>query len=334
MLSIVLVIVAFVIILIGAELFTNAIEWLGAHLHLGTGAVGSVLAAVGTALPESVIPIIAFISGGTASHEIGTGAVLGAPFMLSTLTMVVTGVAALAYLHRRETPWIHIQYEIVSRDLLFFFMVYIGAIASSFLNVPALRYTVAGALILLYGVYVWLTVKRSSASAENEDLAALRFAPKQQKPDPLRIIAQLVIALAAIVGGSNLLVNEIENVAAAIGISAFVISVIIIPIATELPEKFNSVLWIGQKKDTLAIGNITGAMVYQSSLLPAIGIFLSPWRLDASALASAVCALASSAFIAIMLILTKRMHAAALAGIGAIFYAGYLIYLFGFSLAG
>jgi cation:H+ antiporter len=64
----------------------------------------------------------------------------------------------------------------------------------------------------------------------------------------------------------------------AFGISALLLSLIIIPIATELPEKVNSILWIRRKKDTLAFGNITGAMVFQGTLLPAIGIMLTPWE--------------------------------------------------------
>ena len=76
--------VAFVVILLGAELFTNGIEWFGRKLELAEGAVGSVLAAVGTALPETMIPIIAILfgGGGEATDEVGVGAILGAPFML------------------------------------------------------------------------------------------------------------------------------------------------------------------------------------------------------------------------------------------------------------
>jgi cation:H+ antiporter len=55
------------------------------------------------------------------------------------------------------------------------------------------------------------------------------------------------------------------------------LSLLIIPIATELPEKVNSILWIRKGKDTLAFSNITGAMVFQGTLLPAIGIMLTPW---------------------------------------------------------
>ena len=73
------------LILLAAEFFTNGVEWLGKKLNLSEGAVGSVLAAVGTALPESIIPIIAILfSPDASSHEIGIGAILGAPFMLAT----------------------------------------------------------------------------------------------------------------------------------------------------------------------------------------------------------------------------------------------------------
>ena len=97
--------VAFVVILLGAELFTNGIEWFGRKLSLAQGAVGSVLAAVGTALPETMIPIIAigFGGGGESTDAVGVGAILGAPFMLSTLAMFVTGVGVIAWRRRRPS---------------------------------------------------------------------------------------------------------------------------------------------------------------------------------------------------------------------------------------
>ena len=79
----------------GAELFTNGVEWIGEGFGLSEGAVGSVLAAVGTALPETLLPLVAILSGHGRGEEIGTGAILGAPFMLTTLAMVVVAVAVL-----------------------------------------------------------------------------------------------------------------------------------------------------------------------------------------------------------------------------------------------
>src|SRR5436190_8826549 len=89
--------VSLIVILYGAELFTNGVEWIGEGFGLSEGAVGSVLAAVGTALPETLLPLIAIVSGHAAGDEIGTGAIIGAPFMLTTLAMVVIAVAVLVY---------------------------------------------------------------------------------------------------------------------------------------------------------------------------------------------------------------------------------------------
>ena len=101
--DILILIIAFVVILLGAELFTNGIEWFGRKLELAEGAVGSVLAAVGTALPETMIPIIAILfATGESSNEVGVGAILGAPFMLATLAMFVTGIAVLQVARRRS----------------------------------------------------------------------------------------------------------------------------------------------------------------------------------------------------------------------------------------
>ncbi len=105
--DIVLLIGSLAIILVAAELFTNGIEWLGHKLKLAEGAVGSVLAAVATAMPETLIPVIAILGpvivGGTASESaqaVGVGAILGAPFMLSTLAMFVTGIAIVIFARR------------------------------------------------------------------------------------------------------------------------------------------------------------------------------------------------------------------------------------------
>jgi cation:H+ antiporter len=75
-------------------------------------------------------------------------------------------------------------------------------------------------------------------------------------------------------------VEQIEMLATDLGISALVLSIIIVPIATELPEKFNSILWIREGKDTFAIGNITGAMVFQSCIPVALGVLLTDWYID------------------------------------------------------
>jgi cation:H+ antiporter len=91
--------------------FTNGIEWLGLRLGLAETATGSVLAAVGTAMPETVVPLIAiFLGTKEQGEEIGEGAILGAPFMLGTLAMFVGGVAVLyGYKKGRRGPHLKLR---------------------------------------------------------------------------------------------------------------------------------------------------------------------------------------------------------------------------------
>src|SRR2546430_9116020 len=96
-LDLVLIVGAFVLILVGAEVFTNGVEWLGLKLRISEGATGSILAALGTATPETFIPIVAILFTNTAdSDDIGLRAILGAPVMLGTLLLLLIGVTAFA----------------------------------------------------------------------------------------------------------------------------------------------------------------------------------------------------------------------------------------------
>src|SRR3954465_90454 len=175
--DIVLLVIAFVVILIGAELFTNGIEWFGKKLELAEGAVGSVLAAVGTALPETLIPIIAILFGGGTSHEVGIGAILGAPFMLSTLAMFVTGLGVIGFRARRATGTrMVVDTTVLVHDIRYFVIAYALAIGSAFLpeNLAMLKYAVAVVLIGIYAYYVKGHLD-AEAGDEQGELAPLRF---------------------------------------------------------------------------------------------------------------------------------------------------------------
>ena len=69
-------------------------EWAGHKLELGEGAVGSLLAAVGTAMPETLIPIVAIIGGAEGAEDVAVGAIIGAPFLLATIAMALVGTSA------------------------------------------------------------------------------------------------------------------------------------------------------------------------------------------------------------------------------------------------
>ena len=331
-----LLLVSFLVILAGAELFTNAIEWFGHKLSLSEGMVGSVLAAVGTALPETMIPLIAIIFVGTTeSEEIGIGAILGAPFMLSTAAMFVTGLAVLIFARQgRRTGDLDINQRIVSRDLRFFLGMYIVAVGLGlpFFEKPQWLRVAAGiALVLAYALYIRQTASepRDAAAGSDDDLNPLRIQPNLEIPNMRAVVLQLIVSLAAIVGGAQLFVREVTIFSFAFGLSPLILSLVIAPLATELPEKFNSVLWVRQRKDTLALGNISGAMVFQSCIPVAIGLWFTPWVLTSAAIASAVIAIGAGVLMQVYLRTGSTLSGRELSTLG-IFYAAFIIYIVGF----
>jgi cation:H+ antiporter len=332
--------IAFVVILIGAELFTNGIEWFGRKLELAEGAVGSVLAAVGTALPETMIPIIAILTGGGSeeSHGVGVGAILGAPFMLSTLAMFVTGVAVIIVARRRPARDVMpVDTGILAHDMRYFGIAYALAIGAAFLPVEPgwLKWIVA---LVLIGIYVWYVKGHFEADpdVDVEDLAPLLFrrldhrAPVADPGVPrLRTVnIQVLAALGLIVVGAYFFVGAVEHLATSFGLDEALLALVIAPIATELPEKFNSVIWVRQGKDTLAMGNITGAMVFQSTIPTVVALLFAAdaWSFTEGsrlAFASAGIAFLSSALIFIPMARAGRLTGRRLL-IGGVFYLVYL----------
>ena len=334
-------VVAFVVILLGAELFTNGIEWFGRKLDLAQGAVGSVLAAVGTALPETMIPIIAiaFGGGGAETDAIGVGAILGAPFMLSTLAMFVTGVGVIYWRRRRPSGTeMAVDTGVLVHDIRYFVIAYGIAIATAFLP-PELGWVRIAVAVLLLGIYAWYVKRHFDADAGDEsaeELAPLRFHGldrRGRRREPavprLRIVnVQVIVALACIVGGAYLFVGAVEHLAKTLGVSQLLLALVIAPIATELPEKFNSLIWVRQNKDTLAMGNITGAMVFQSAIPTVIALIFAgeSWHVTGDSLIAFLSA--GMAFVAVAAIFGPMWRRHTLDGrsllVGGALYLAYL----------
>lgn len=339
--QVLILLVSFLIILLGAELFTNGIEWFGRKLELAEGAVGSVLAAVGTALPETMIPIIAIGFGsGESSDEIGVGAILGAPFMLATLAMFVTGLAVLIQARRRPAGDVMpVDPRVLRQDMGTFAVAYSVAIGAAFLPAEPTwpKLAAAALLILIYARYVKRHFE-ADPDVDAEDLAPLRFRRldpahrHQPEVTRLRVVnLQVLAALGLIVVGAVAFVGSVEHIAQAIGVDGVLLALVIAPIATELPEKFNSIIWVRQGKDTLAMGNITGAMVFQASIPTVVALVLAPASWVAgpgtyAAFASAGIAFLSSGFIFIPMARTGRLRGRGLL-VGGAFYVAYLAFV-------
>jgi len=304
-----LLIASFLLLLLGAEVFTNGVEWLGHRLGVSESATGSILAAVGTALPETMIPVIAIVEGlltgsRAAANHVGVGAILGAPFMLATIALFLVGGSVLYFsdrrLHGRQFSF---DAAATRRDLGFFLVGYSLALGAALLP-PHLSigplpvdYVIGAALIGLYLLYVYRSLQTGQL-IEDEGLESLYIGLILERVeavllsgtpnsnhggDPHRglVFLQTVVALVFIVGGAQLFVTEVRYFSVEVlHFPTAVLALLIAPLATELPEKFNSIIWISRDKDTLAIGNITGAMAFQSTVPVTLGILFTSWNLS------------------------------------------------------
>jgi len=337
-------------ILLSCVVFTNGIEWTGKRLGLHEGATGSILAAIGTALPETVIPVIAFfvpVGDSVIRAErqgVGLGAVFGSPFMLATLAMLVVGVTSIIGARRgRRAREVRPDVGVTCRDMRCFLIVYglataIGVVHFFFDRIESLhdfyraydvmKVLVATGLILAYGFYLRAGIragrKKASDAGGSEGgseggsdggseggsecgrdvgrgpgaLYASRIlgASAGDSPPPRWLcILQSLVGLGGIIVAAHFFVEEIRIVSAEMGVPPVILALIIAPFATELPEMANSLIWTWRGRDALAVGNITGAMVFQTSIPVAIGMLATDWKLDRAAIVSALIALASVA---------------------------------------
>lgn len=301
------------VILVASELFTNALEHLGARLKISEGVTGSLFAAVATAMPETMVPLLALFAGTSntiVNEEIGVGAILGAPLMLSTLSTCLMGLSVLR--HRGLRGHLRPEHTGLTRDLDFFLAAFTLAAIAMFVPLDAAyaRGALAAGLVLIYFIYTLLTIRASAqlvAGGHGTAAEERMFLARLGLPTTLAtILLQLLVGVGLLIFGAKGFIDGVESASRLLGISAMLLSLLIIPIATELPEKVNSILWIRRGKDTLAFGNITGAMVFQGTLLPAIGIMLTPWQPRVEVLAGVSCTLAAAAWLRI------RMRAAGL----------------------
>ncbi|TAL89709.1 MAG: sodium:calcium antiporter [Candidimonas sp.] len=302
------------------EFFVNGVEWVGYRLNLGATSVGTLLAAFGTALPESAVTFVAVVFGSTPEQkDIGVGAALGGPLVLATLAYAVVGLAMRRRARRREDTQrvVEVDQRRLARDQAWFMAIFVVKVA---LGVVMFAWKPwLGLLFLLaYGLYVKRELAVDESAAVAEDLAPLKFRARDSRPGMFWILLQTVLALLVIALASQIFVQQIETIGAWAGASPHVTALLLSPVATELPEIMNALIWVRQGKERLALANISGAMMIQVTIPSSLAIFMTPWHLDAPLLAAAAMTMLSVGFLWFSL-RRSALGVAALSSVGVLY---------------
>jgi len=284
------------------EYFVNGVEWVGHKAGISQNAVGTVLAAFGTALPESVVTFVAVVFGHDAEQKnIGVGAALGGPLVLATIAYPIVGIMLLLTRGQRPNQPIDVNRRRLSRDQSWFLLIFVFKIALGFLAF-AIKPWLGWLFLAAYAAYTWVEVRHEGDAPEGE-LEPLKFQSQADSPGWPMITIQTLLALGVIFEASHVFVAQLNVVGPWLGIPSTVVALFLSPIATELPETMNAVIWIRQGKHRLALSNISGSMMIQATVPTALGLFFTPWLFDG---ALTVAALVTAFAIAGLLILLRR----------------------------
>ncbi|MFE3742697.1 sodium:calcium antiporter [Streptomyces sp. NPDC059134] len=329
MIHFVLLIVCAVAIYLSCEWFVNAVEWLGERLNVGKMAVGTILAAFGTALPESVVTLVAVTTGATEeAKDIGVGAAMGGPLALATVAYGVTGTMLLLK-RRKERAAVLAgadggsgagapsapggealgdakDMKRLARDQKWFLPIFIVKVA---LGLVAFAFKPALGVLFFaaYAVYFFREIRSSRADDsgdEDEELEPLKLQPKAASPATWAVVLQTLATLVVIFFAAHFFVKQLDVIGPMLGLSATVTALLLSPIATELPEIMNAVIWVRQGKTRLALANISGAMMIQATVPSGIGLFFTRWQFDGALLWSGIITMAAIVY----LLLTMRAH--------------------------
>jgi cation:H+ antiporter len=342
MIHFVLLIACAVVIYFSCEWFVNAVEWLGQRLNVGALAVGTILAAFGTALPESVVTFVAVVFGtGQQQKDIGVGAAMGGPLALATVAYGVTGWMMWSRRRHRSLALAGApapgapagepmppgdaeqagadagDAKKLARDQTWFMAIFVvkvalGLVAFAFKPWLGLLFFAA------YGVYFWREIRADGDQGDGVDLEPLLLQRRRETPDTWAVIVQTLATLAIIFLASQLFVHQLDAVGPMLGLSATVTALLLSPIATELPEIMNAIIWVRQGKTRLALANISGAMMIQATVPSGLGLLFTPWRFNGPLLLSGIVTMVSIIYL-LVLLKTGRFNAKTLS-FAAVFY--------------
>ncbi|MFA5629386.1 MAG: hypothetical protein WC958_03955 [Dehalococcoidales bacterium] len=318
------------LIFVAALIFTNAIEWIAYQMKLGSSFVGSIIAPLFTSIPEMVVFLVAiFAFKDGMGHEIGVGTIYGQPFMASSLSYGLVGIAILLgfLLKKRPSGHMHVDKSLTT-PFLFVTILFPLTIIPALAHNQIVNYVFAFIFLGAFIYYIWLMYKRKHAGQleDAETPYFSRIASKSASGKVFLAVFQLLVAVGLLYIGSEKLVGTVENLSTGIGLSALALALIIVPAATAIPETSTALIWGFRGRDTLSLGSLVGEKILYSTFYPALALFLIKWPFDIHILMSVIATTVIS-FLLYLCIRFNKLNWYTLT-FGLIFFVAYVIMIF------
>ncbi|MGK4474501.1 sodium:calcium antiporter [Aeromonas molluscorum] len=325
LITLLLFLLSAITIYLACEYFVNGIEWTGHHFRFSQSATGSLLAALGTALPECIVTLTALLmEDAPVQQQIGIGAALGGPLVLSTIGYAAVGMTLWLYRSPEQRVIAGEVQRKIGRDQAWFVAIFLVAVALGMVAFTGKAW-LAPLFVLMYLLYVRRELRQTDSQAA--DLPEpLKLDPEAGIPALGKVLLQTLGALVVVALAAQLFVHQLESMGELFGLSPVLAALLLSPVATEMPELMNVLIWVKQGKHRLALANISGAMMIQGTIPKAFCLIFTPWLLDSTMMVSSLVTL-----LAVVLLWwgfsRERMAAGRLAWVGLVYlgFCGWLM---------
>ncbi|MEL9998898.1 MAG: hypothetical protein QXG55_03275 [Thermoplasmata archaeon] len=278
-------ILSILIVFIASLLFTNGIEYISNKLKFTKSFTGTIITPLFSSFPELIVFIIALIFvGGIDGEGVAIGTVLGEPFIVSTISLSIIFITIIIkmYSDKKFEYFINVE-KVLYIPYLFITIFFSSLLIPAYINL--FHFEIGLILIISYAIYFYIIGKK-----EGEKFEEVEGIPYFSRFTNVKVgtVLQLLISFILLYFGSKTLVSSIIEYSHLIGISSMTLSIVIVPIATAMPETMISMIWALKRKYTLAIYSIIGEIILCSSIYPGLAMLIVPWALNKDAIISII----------------------------------------------
>ncbi len=320
----VLLVIGLILLVKGADWFVNGSSAIARFFHIPSFIIGLTIIAFGTSAPEAAVSITAALKG---PNDIALGNVIGSN-MFNLLA--VTGVCAIIKPISVKTSILvkEVPFSILSTIVLLF----MGA--DIFLDgqtANMLSRSEGWVLLLLFCVFVFMLVMSalSARKSGGEQIVAQSMDKilSEEKRRPLWQSALIVIiGLAGVIGGGQLVVHAAREIALSFGISESFVGLTVVAIGTSLPEFVTGIVAAAKGESDMAVGNVVGSNIFNILFVLAASAAIRPIQFDINVFIDLGILVGVSLLIYLFAIMRKEINRVE-GGILTILYVGYMTFL-------
>ncbi|MCQ2970143.1 cation:H+ antiporter [Methanobrevibacter gottschalkii] len=261
--QVVLLIVGFVFLIKGSDIFVDGSSSIASLLKVPTIIVGLTIVAFGTSAPEAAVSIISSINGNNAmavSNIIGSNIfniliIIGVGTLLGDLLM---------------------EKNVLNRDLPI--LIGVTLLLTAFIIIGWNISTIEGIILLaIIVVYVFSLIHSSKKDSHAHDVDKPKLSTKKS-------ISFIIIGLVGIILGGDLVVKSASAIAISFGMSEALVGLTIVAIGTSLPELVTSLTALKKGENQLVIGNVIGSNIFNMLFVLGASSAISEIPLDSSLL--------------------------------------------------